>query len=116
MACPVSLAVSHAFVTVALNQGSEHEAIQGPDVDMTPFAHFDRGFLEPRAGKTGGVKCSGDPLAADRLAGPVLLGPPAIHAIRQRASCCRIFGILGGLYTGHETESSLVQNWSKIAT
>lgn len=63
MACPVSVTVSHAFVTVALNQSSEHEAVQGLNVDMTLFARFDRGFLEPGVGKTSDVKCSDNPLA-----------------------------------------------------
>lgn len=83
MACPVSVAVRHEFVTVALNQGSEHEAaVQGLDVDMTLFARFDRGFLESGVGKAGGVKCSDHPLAFDQLAGSVLPAAPATHAVR----------------------------------
>lgn len=116
MACPVSVAMSHAFVTVALDQGSEHEGVQGPDVDMTHFAHFDPGFLEPRAAKTGSVKCSDNPLAVDQLADPVLLGPAATHAIRQWPSCCGIFGIFGGLYTVHKTNSEMrrSRHWPRI--
>ncbi|AQS89884.1 hypothetical protein A0U94_01725 [Gluconobacter albidus] len=118
MACPVSVAVRHAFVTVALNQGLEHEAVQGLDVDMTLFTRFDRGFLESGVGKTSDIKCSDNPLAFEQLGGPVLLAPRQLTPSGCRSSCRRIVGILGRFCAGHAINSEIRRNhhWSKTAT